>query len=166
MLTATHQYFCKLQELLCAASVEGTTPSLEVRAILDLGSQQLCVTARVREALKLRKLRSEFFSSDKGDHRACDIVELRIMTKNGNSLTVTTVVVPHICDLCRLSQLHLARLSINILPISGPEEAQGLQRFWPLHHLAFKFLNLSIMCSLHKLLCILVLCIVYYCVLC
>ena len=28
---------------------------------------------------------------------------------------------------------------------SGPEEAQGLQRFWPLHHLAFKFLNLSIM---------------------
>ena len=25
------------------------------------------------------------------------------------------------------------------------EEAQRLQRFWPLHHLAFKFLNLSIM---------------------
>ena len=24
-----------------------------------------------------------------------------------------------------------------------PEEAQGLQRFWPLHHLAFKFLNLT-----------------------
>ena len=52
--------------------------------------------------------------------------------------------------------------------IAGPEEAQGLQRFWPLHHLAFKFLNLSIMltchvmCSLHKLLCIVVLCIVYY----
>ena len=53
---------------------------------------------------------------------------------------------------------------------SGPEEAQRLQRFWPLHHLAFIFLNLSIMltchvmCSLHKLLCILVLCIMYYCV--
>ena len=41
--------------------------------------------------------------------------------------------------------------------ISGPEEAQGLQRFWPLHHLAFKFLNLTchVMCSLHELLCIL-----------
>ena len=51
--------------------------------------------------------------------------------------------------------------------LAGPEEAQGLQRFWPLHYLACKFLNLSIMltchvmCSLHKLLCILVLCIVY-----
>ena len=55
---------------------------------------------------------------------------------------------------------------------AGPEEAQRLQRFWPLHHLAFKFLNRSIvltchvLCSLHKLLCILGLCIVYYCVLC
>ena len=45
----------------------------------------------------------------------------------------------------------------------GPEEAQRLQRFWPLHHLAFKFLNLSIeltchvMCSLHELLCTLLL---------
>ena len=40
---------------------------------------------------------------------------------------------------------------------TGPEEAQGLQKFWPLHHLAFKFLNLTchIMCSLHELLCIL-----------
>ena len=40
---------------------------------------------------------------------------------------------------------------------TGPEEAQGLQRFWPLHHLAFKFLNLTchVMCSLHELLCIL-----------
>ena len=53
---------------------------------------------------------------------------------------------------------------------TGPEEAQRLQRFWPLHHLAFKFLNLSIkltchvMCSLHKLLCILVLCILVLCV--
>ena len=32
---------------------------------------------------------------------------------------------------------------------SGPEEAQGLQRFWPLQHLAFKFLNLSIMLTCH-----------------
>ena len=41
-------------------------------------------------------------------------------------------------------------------PMAGPEEAQGLQRFWPLHHLAFKFLNLTChaMCSLHELLCI------------
>ena len=41
--------------------------------------------------------------------------------------------------------------------VSGPEEAQGLQRFWPLHHLSFKFFNLTchVMCSLHELLCIL-----------
>ena len=61
---------------------------------------------------------------------------------------------------------------MNVLYSSGPEEAQGLQRFWPLHHFAFKFLNLSIMltchvvCSLHKLLCILVLCIVSCVLLC
>ena len=43
-----------------------------------------------------------------------------------------------------------------IIHYTGPEEAQGLQRFWPLHHLAFKFLNLTchVMCSLHELLCI------------
>ena len=61
-------------------------------------------------------------------------------------------------SLCRIYPLESA----------GPEEAQRLQRFWPLHHLAFKFLNLStmltchVMCSLHELLCILVLCIVVY----
>ena len=45
----------------------------------------------------------------------------------------------------------------RLTTIAGPEEAQGLQRFWPLHHLAFKFLNLAchVMCSLHELLCIL-----------
>ena len=86
--------------IVCDASVEGTAPNLKVKAILDLGSQRSYVTARVREALKLRKLRSEFmiiktFGSDKGDHRACDIVELRIMMKNGDSFTVPTI---DICD--------------------------------------------------------------------
>ena len=111
--------------IVCDASVESTAPSLEVRAIQDLGSQRWYVTARVREALKLRKLRSEFmiiktFGSDKGDHRACDIVELRIMMKNGDSLTVPTVVVPHICDpvqtqpitSCQSIYRHLANLEL------------------------------------------------------
>ena len=107
------------------ASVEGTAPSLEVNAILDLGSQRSYVTARVRGTLKLRKMRSEFmiiktFGSDKDDHRACDIVELRIMMKNGNSLMVPTVVVPHICDpvqtqpitSCQSIYKHLANLEL------------------------------------------------------
>ena len=47
--------------------------------------------------------------------------------------------------------------SLVYVLLAGPEEAQGLQRFWPLHHLAFKFLNLTchVKCSLHELLCIL-----------
>ena len=73
------------------------------RAILDLGSQRSYITAKVQEALNLRKVRSESmiiktFRSDNGDHRACDIMELKMSTKNGGSLTISTVVVLHICD--------------------------------------------------------------------
>ena len=90
--------------VVCDASQEGPAQTLEVRAIFDLGSQRLYVSARVQEALNLRRVRSEsmiiktFGSNNKGDHRACDIVELKVSTKNGDSLTVSTVVVPHICD--------------------------------------------------------------------
>ena len=89
--------------IVCDASQEEPAPKLEVRAILDLGSQRSYVTTRVREALKLRKVRSESmiiktFGSDKGDHRACDIVELKMLTKDYDSLTISTIVVPHICD--------------------------------------------------------------------
>ena len=59
--------------------------SLEVRAILDLGSQRSYVTARVREAIDMRKVRSESmiiktFGSDKEDKRTCDVVELGVVT--------------------------------------------------------------------------------------
>ena len=88
---------------MCDSSQEEPTPKLEVRAILDLGSQRSYVTAKVQEALNLKRVRSESmiiktFGSDDGDQRACDIVELRILTKDGGSLTFSTVVVPHICD--------------------------------------------------------------------
>ena len=89
--------------VVCDASLEEPAPRLEVRAIFDLGSQRSYVTTRVCEALSLRKVRSEsmiikMFGSDKGHLRACDIVQLKISTKNGGSLTVSTIVVPHICD--------------------------------------------------------------------
>ena len=38
------------------------------------------------------------FGSDKGHHRACDIVELKLLTRDGGLLTLSAVVVPHICD--------------------------------------------------------------------
>ena len=78
-------------------------PKLEVRAILDLGSQRSYVTTRVREALNLKRIRAESmiiktFGSVRGDHRVCDIVELKMTTKAGSPLIVSTVVVPHVCD--------------------------------------------------------------------
>ena len=68
-----------------------------------------------------------------------DVVD--VFNDMGNSCTETT------SDL----------FAIDTKIITGPEEAQGLQKFWTLHHLAFKFLNLTchVMCSLHELLCIL-----------
>ena len=81
----------------------GLNPTLEVRAILDLGSQRSYVTARVLEALDLMTVWSErmvikTFGSSVGMQQTCDIVDLRIMTKEGSPLTISTVVVPHICD--------------------------------------------------------------------
>ena len=60
------------------------------------------------------------FGSDKGDHRACDIVELKMSTRDGDSLTISAVVVPHICDPvqmqpispCKAVYQHLSNLKL------------------------------------------------------
>ena len=85
---------------MCDASQGETAPKLELRVILDLGSQRSYVTARVQETIKVRSesMVIKTFGSDKSDHRTCDIVELKLLTRDGGSLTFPTVVVPHICD--------------------------------------------------------------------
>ena len=89
--------------VVCDATRSGPAPTLEVRAILDLGSQRSYISARVRRALDLRKVRSESmiiktFGSNQGERRTCDVVESKIMTRVGEPLTLSVVVVPHICD--------------------------------------------------------------------
>ena len=51
-------------------------------------------------------------------------------------------------------------------PYSGPEEAQRLERFWPLHHSAFKILNLSIKLTCHVIVHFMNYCVFLCCVLC
>ena len=87
----------------CDASQVGPAPTLEVRAILDLGSQRSYITTQARAALQLKKVRSESmiikpFGSATRDRQICDIVELKILTKKSGPLILATVVVPHICD--------------------------------------------------------------------
>ena len=126
-----------------------STLSLEVRAILDLGSQRSYVTARVCEALDMRKVRSESmiiktFGSDKEDRRTCDVVELGVVTKNGEPLTLSAVVIPHICDPVRMQPIsssknayeHLSGLELaNSGSITGELEIDiliGSVHYWRL----------------------------------
>jgi hypothetical protein len=81
----------------------GLGPTLEVRAILDPGSQRSYVTSRAREVLQLKRVRSESmsiktFGSTTGDRQVRDVVQLKVLTKNSDPLILATVVVPHICD--------------------------------------------------------------------
>ena len=92
------------------ASQPESTSSLEVRAILDLRSQRSYVTVCVQEALNMRKVRSESmiiktFGLEGENKGTCDIVELGIVTKNGEPLTLSAVVVPHICHPVRMQPI-------------------------------------------------------------
>ncbi len=87
----------------CDATQMGATPTAEVRAILDTGSQRSYVTARIRELLGARTTHTETmivktFGVARGEKRSCDVVQLRISTNDGETLSLPMVVVPHICD--------------------------------------------------------------------
>ena len=77
--------------------------TLEVRAILDSGSQRSYTTIRVRERLQLRMVQSEnmsikSFGSTTEDQQVRDVVKMKILMKNSDPLILAAVVVPHICD--------------------------------------------------------------------
>ena len=88
---------------MCDADQLGATPTLEVRAILDSGSQRSYVTTRIQETLGIRKTHSESmiiktFGSEREERRVCDVVQLKISMKDGEPLILSMVVVLHICD--------------------------------------------------------------------
>ena len=98
----------------CDASIPKPTATLEIRAILDAGSQRSYVTTRVQEKLSMRRVRSESmviktFGSDKEDRRVCDVSELGILTKSGKIVKLPVVVVPHICDPLQIQPVSAAK---------------------------------------------------------
>lgn len=98
----------------------GATPAIEVRALLDTGSQRSYVTERVREALGATPIRSETmiiktFGAARGERKTCDVIQLRISTKDGEHLTLPTVVVPHICDPVSAQPINISQASYGHL---------------------------------------------------
>ena len=73
------------------------------RAIMDSGSQRTYVTSRLRESLHLPTKRTESlhiktFGSTEGHDAICEVVDLGLITKGGEKLKLTALVVPFICN--------------------------------------------------------------------
>ena len=116
--------------LLQTASVPVYNPdepghSMEVRAILDTGSQQSYASQRIKDALALRCRRKQTlsvttFSSSDQTARGCDVVRVGLMTRDGRGQELELFVVPFIChpltaqpiDLCASKYKHLADLDL------------------------------------------------------
>ena len=78
-------------------------PTCSARAVLDCGSQRTYVTSRVQQALSLPTASTEMveiktFGSTESLKQPCNLVTLGIITRNGRSLRINALVVPHICD--------------------------------------------------------------------
>ena len=76
---------------------------VEARAIMDSGSQRSYVTCRLRESLHLPTKRTESlhiktFGSTEGHDATCEAVDLGLITKGGETLKLTALVVPFICN--------------------------------------------------------------------
>ena len=74
-----------------------------VRAIMDSGSQRTYVTSQVRERLnpptkRTESLRIKTFGSTEGQDTVCEAVELGLLTRDGETLKLTAMVVPFICN--------------------------------------------------------------------
>ena len=75
------------------ATQPNSTPTVEIRAILDTGSQRTYVTTRVKDNVRARTLYSEdivikTFGSEWGERRLCDVIHLRIATNDGGDLVL------------------------------------------------------------------------------
>ena len=77
--------------------------SVEVRAIMDSGSQRTYVTTHVKESLHLpskrtESLRIKTFGSTEERETVCEAVELGLVTSSGERLKLSALAVPFICD--------------------------------------------------------------------
>ena len=70
---------------------------------MDSGSQMTYVSSRLRESLQLPTKRTESlhiktFGSTEGQDATCEAVDLGLITRDGEALKMTTLVVPFICN--------------------------------------------------------------------
>ena len=116
--------------LLQTATVHAYNPdklgcSIDIRAILNTGSQQSYASQCVNDALALKYCRKQTtsgmtFSSSDQVARACDVVRLGLVTKDGRRQERGLFVVPYICqplttqpiDFCVTKYKHLASLDL------------------------------------------------------
>ena len=99
--------------------------SMNVRAILDTGSQQSYVSQRVRDVLVLKPHRKQTmsvmtFSSSEQKTQSCDVVRVSLATRDGRGQELELFTVPLICqpltaqpiDLCATKYKHLVDLDL------------------------------------------------------
>lgn len=101
-------------------------PQLEVRAILDSGSQRSYVTARVCDALEAKTSRSErmvikTFGSAHENSSVYNIVEVMLTATDGEALILPMVVVLHICDPVRTPPVDLSKARYEHLSRQFPD---------------------------------------------
>ena len=79
------------------------TSLVVARAIMDSGSQRTYVTSLVRGQLNLPTIRRESlqirtFRATEAQNASCDIVELDVVAEGNETLRLTALVVPFICN--------------------------------------------------------------------
>ena len=105
--------------------------SVDVRAVLDRGSQQSYATQRVKDALDLKAHGNQSmlvatFGSDQQKTQVCDIVRIGVVTKEGLDQELELLTIPFICqplnpqpiDLCMTKYRHLSGLDLADYPNS------------------------------------------------
>ena len=77
--------------------------SMEIRAVLDTGSQRSYITERAKKALKLKpedeqRMSIMTFGAQKGKELNCEVVRIRMQLRNGLNQELKLFVVPQICE--------------------------------------------------------------------
>lgn len=88
--------------LLRSNNVQDPICVAEVRAILDCGSQRTYITRQTQRVLSLEPLRTEsmmikIFGASGGTRQTCHVVELGVITINGEQVILTALVVSVVC---------------------------------------------------------------------
>ena len=98
----------------CVYNTEQSQSAMEIRIILDSGSQRSYVTTRVKETLGLRSESAEVmliktFGSDAEKRHTCEVVSLGMKVKDGGNLVMSLLTVPMICQPLSAQPISLAR---------------------------------------------------------